>query len=524
MKTFRHFSRYIMQEDMLQPWLTVEELMKVSADLKLGKTFNNQQKNQTISEILELLRLITTKDTLTSKLSGGERKRLSIALELVNNPPVVFLDEPTTGLDDMASSQCVSLLKALSEGGRTIICSIHTPSAKLFSMFNNTYILSNGICAYQGYGLDVVPYLENLGLVCPKHYNPADFVIEVCSGEYGDYTDKLISAAKQQYSSIATSEKISRQSSIIEPTIWKNESNFWYQFSTLLFRMWKQMYRDKNYLVLKTVLHIFLGIFVGCIFYDIGNDGARTIYNFGLFYCSTIFFLYIPLMPILLHFPKEIQFLKREYFNRWYSLKAYFLAMTLSTIPINLILNHLFLISVYFLSGQPLEFDRMFKYFAVSVLTAFVSESLGLIISSFLTVVNSMFVGPVISVPFMLLAVYGMGFGNTGIPIIMQIVMHFSYLRYSLEGAISAVFRDRGKFPCPETEVFCIFSDTNYFLEIMGFPERSVWIDVAALFFIYVLFRLTCYYLLRQRLSPNKTFRALHVIVRFVKSRVGGSR
>lgn len=75
----------------------------------------------------------------------------------------------------MASSQCVQLLKHVASGGRTVICSIHTPSAKLFAMFDHVYIVAAGQCIYQGAGEHVVPYLGSLGLHCPMHYNPADF-------------------------------------------------------------------------------------------------------------------------------------------------------------------------------------------------------------------------------------------------------------------------------------------------------------------------------------------------------------
>lgn len=80
-----------------------------------------------------------------------------------------------SGLDDLSSSQCVSLLKDLAYGGRTIICSIHTPSAKLFAMFDHIYIVADGQCMFAGVGQDMVPYLSTVGLNCPKHYNPADF-------------------------------------------------------------------------------------------------------------------------------------------------------------------------------------------------------------------------------------------------------------------------------------------------------------------------------------------------------------
>jgi ABC-type multidrug transport system ATPase subunit len=93
----------------------------------------------------------------------------------VNNPPVLFLDEPTTGLDCNSSSQCIELLRRIAHGGRTVICSIHTPSAKVFEMFDHVYIVANGQCIYQGEGHNIVPFTESIGLRCPKTYNPADF-------------------------------------------------------------------------------------------------------------------------------------------------------------------------------------------------------------------------------------------------------------------------------------------------------------------------------------------------------------
>ncbi|XP_059614428.1 ATP-binding cassette subfamily G member 4 isoform X2 [Phlebotomus argentipes] len=502
-----------------EAWQAIDERGKIGCD-----------------EILDLLRLSKAADTMGHKLSGGERKRLSIALELVNNPPVIFLDEPTTGLDDLSSSQCVSLLQRIAHGGRTIICSIHTPSAKMFAMFDHVYIMANGQCVYQGLGSNIVKYMQNIGLICPVTYNPADFIVEVSSGEYGgEYLEKMVSSvsngrytwtpsiesAKSGENSSGSQELAQMEAFDVEidPKDLKRASS-WHQFCILLKRMTIQMWRDKSYLMLRVYLHIFLGFVIGGLFYNMGNDASKTLYNFGFCFTIIIAFMYIPMMPILLEFPLQVQLLKREYFNRWYRLNVYYLAMVVAKLPIQITLAIVYITMVYLFTDQPISVARMLMFYTISILVSLTSESWGLLVASRLRVVNAMFVGPVITVPTMLLAVYGIGFGKgVVIPGYVKALMSLSYLRYGLEGIVAAIYGySREDMICPDEEVFCAYRKAKFLLMTMGFEDISYPISVGALCIFYLVFNALAFFLIRQRLSLRRTnFPAVQYIGQFVK-------
>ncbi|KAJ2949943.1 hypothetical protein O0L34_g11268 [Tuta absoluta] len=540
LRQFRKLSRYIMQDDLLQPLITVGEAMAMAADLKLGSALPKEKKAVVIEEIVQLLRLDKTKNTVTDKLSGGERKRLSIALELLNNPPVLFLDEPTTGLDDVASSTCVSLLKRVARGGRTVICSLHTPSARLFAEFDHVYVVADGRCGYQGTSAGVVPFLNELQLPCPKTYNPADFVIEVSSGEYGPHhIDRMVSAVENgrcqrwrdyelqepavyqvQYDDNMDIEQLNT-GGVVEKHNYRYGSTGCQQFLVLLKRMLLQTVRNRDYLWLRIGMHLFLGLIVAALFNQMGQDASRTIFNFGFCYASIIAMLYTTMMPVLLAFPSEVQLIKREYFNRWYGLKPYYAALVVSRTPATIFFSLIYLSITYPLTAQPMEMNRILMFGTICIMVALISESMGTVISSMLSVVNSVFTGPCLSVPLMLLAVYGIGNGDDPPPLIWRLARSCSYMRYGLEGLVAAVYGyGRADLKCPDKVDYCEWKSVKYFVKMMGMAGVSFWTDFAVLVVMLIGMNLAGYYLLRQRLSPNYAFRAIKVIGRFIKTKM----
>nr|XP_012140074.1 PREDICTED: ATP-binding cassette sub-family G member 1 isoform X3 [Megachile rotundata] len=192
---WKRTSCYIQQDALMRTRITVGEAMTLAAHLKLGYTISSAYKHTQVLELLELLGLSHCYDTLCGKLSGGQKKRLDIALELLSNPSVLFLDEPTTGLDSSSCSQCIALLKRLAKiERRTVICTIHQPSALLLEMFDAIYTVAAGYCIYRGPVKSLLPHMSSVGADCPPYHNPADFLLEVAIGDYGISVEKLAAA------------------------------------------------------------------------------------------------------------------------------------------------------------------------------------------------------------------------------------------------------------------------------------------------------------------------------------------
>ena len=166
--------------------MTVRECLEFAAKLKLPGTL--EEKLKRVDDILEELRLTKCQNTkiggpLIKGVSGGERKRTSIGVELITDPNLIFLDEPTTGLDSFTATSVMETLKDLSKRGRTIIQTIHQPNSDIFEMMDRLMLLAKGKVIYFNEARLAVDYFAGINYKCPELSNPSDYFMSIMSIE-----------------------------------------------------------------------------------------------------------------------------------------------------------------------------------------------------------------------------------------------------------------------------------------------------------------------------------------------------
>ncbi|KAI8628123.1 hypothetical protein F5Y19DRAFT_439705 [Xylariaceae sp. FL1651] len=177
---------YVCQDDdALLPSLTVRETLRFAAGLRLPSWMSKQEKCQRAEEVLLKMGLKDCADNLIGSdlvkgISGGEKRRVSIAVQILTDPRVLLLDEPTSGLDAFTANSIIEVLQGLAKEGRTLVLTIHQARSDLFKSFGNVLLLARGGSpGYSGAAKDMLGYFSSLGYQCPQHTNPADFALDL---------------------------------------------------------------------------------------------------------------------------------------------------------------------------------------------------------------------------------------------------------------------------------------------------------------------------------------------------------
>ncbi|MCO5587794.1 hypothetical protein L7F22_041746 [Adiantum nelumboides] len=385
---------YVTQDESLIPTLSVFETMMYSAQLQLPSSMSNYDKQVQVHRVIRKMGLQGCVNTRvggwsTQGLSGGEKRRLSIAIETIKQPPLLFLDEPTSGLDSAASIHVIKRLKALAKTGRTIIISIHQPSSESFELIDLLALLYRGRTVFFGARAETKRFYDSAGFPCPTFRNPSDHFLWVINSDfdqkhYQDADDEESSKASNRAQNAHTLIKCYKESNShsfvnakIRHALGKSQDcevlrcstkgpDFWKQAYYLTSRSFKHMCRDLTYYWFRLCVYVMLSIVLGTIYFKVG-----VTYNAIQARASLLMFLtaFLSLMGVM-SFPSFIEDMKiftRERLNGHYGVAAFAIANTVSSFPFIVLISLLPGSLVYVLAGLHPGLDH-FIFFFLSLL------------------------------------------------------------------------------------------------------------------------------------------------------------
>lgn len=193
---------FVQQDDILMAVFTPREALNFSASIRLN--ISKEARETKVNKLIRDLGLEKSCNTIIGNelirgVSGGERKRTSIGVELLTNPSMIFLDEPTTGLDSNTAVTIMYLLRDMANSGRTVVSVIHQPSTEIFREFDKLILICKGNIIYQGDAQVAVDYFGSINYECPPLTNPSDFFMKIMNpeGMMIEYLEKGIQINKE---------------------------------------------------------------------------------------------------------------------------------------------------------------------------------------------------------------------------------------------------------------------------------------------------------------------------------------
>ncbi|KAJ8644662.1 hypothetical protein MRB53_006410 [Persea americana] len=309
-ETFARISGYCEQNDIHSPHVTVYEALLYSAWLRLPSEVDSAKRKMFIEEVMELVELTTLRESLVglpgvSGLSTEQRKRLTIAVELVANPSIIFMDEPTSGLDARAAAIVMRTVRNTVDTGRTVVCTIHQPSIDIFEAFDELFLMKRGgeeiyVGPLGHQSCHLIKYFEGIDGVSKikDGYNPATWMLEVSSIAQEEiiginFTEAyknsdLYRRNKTLISELSTPPPGSKD--LYFPTQYSQS------FITQCFAcLWKQRmsyWRNPHYTAVRFLFTTFIALLFGTIFWKVGSETSRRqdLFNaMGSMYAAVLF-------------------------------------------------------------------------------------------------------------------------------------------------------------------------------------------------------------------------------------------
>ncbi|KAI9919767.1 hypothetical protein PsorP6_017259 [Peronosclerospora sorghi] len=339
-KVFRAVTSYVAQEDMLLGSFTVLETMHMAARLSLPNSVVMTDIHSRVESVMVTMGLGGCRNTLVGDMfrkgiSGGQKRRLSIAIELLSNPSILILDEPTSGLDSSSAHNVMKYLIKQCYEGKNIVCTIHQPSSLLYNMFTNVILLSQGYTVYCGTRANMLPHFAAMGYKCPNYMNPAEYFVNLVNADFEDHANirKFISAYMKSdeknrlYTQLAT-DRVSLKHL---PEMERRKSSTLRQFRVLMYRNTLNNIRNPGIYWIRLFMYFCLSFMVGTMYFRTNHDLTKEDLVPMLFYVQA--FLVFMSVAVLPFFIEQRAIFARERANSSLSVVSYVCANFLASLP-----------------------------------------------------------------------------------------------------------------------------------------------------------------------------------------------
>ncbi|XP_050100440.1 protein scarlet-like [Anopheles aquasalis] len=526
-----NISGYIYQDELLPESITVREHLELMANLKLGKQVPADEKRTMIAEILSMTGLEKCAGTrmdggagIGKTLSGGEKKRLAFAVEMLSRPRFLFCDEPTTGLDSYSARQLVAMMKGLTRRGTTVLCSIHQPAEDLFREFDSVILLTGGRTGFIGAPQEAVEFFRLQGLECDPGYNTADFLVKALATSVpakgnGFTTGALCpnticncyeaSEAAQRQEALISAEQYrtatGRQNSLLLKQLACTDGNrcWFYTLLWLVYRNLLQSHRNPKLQYFKVIQRVAIALLVGLCFSDAIEMTQKGIQAMqGIIFLIVSENTFLPMYAALAHFPESFPLFQREKKANLYTTTQFYLAHILSMSPFVLLETCAFILIVYFLANLRPTLLGLLVTVAASVLVMNVSIACGCFFSTlFPSIASAM--SYLVPFDYVLMITSGIFIKIWSMPTYLRWMPFISWMMFASEAISIAQWDGVKSIECSNIIPSVCLHNGEQVLEQYSFSSthlRTDFMELVGQYFIYHTLALLC---LAKRVSSN---------------------
>ncbi|PHH79605.1 hypothetical protein CDD80_4367 [Ophiocordyceps camponoti-rufipedis] len=513
---FHRLTSFVEQEDALIASLTCFETI----DFNVRLTDTRRKRTERVAFVNQLLQSLGLDGKGNSfvgpfyrgNISGGEKRRLSVASQIAGEPKILFLDEPTSGIDSTGSQQMIRYLRELAKKtGIIIVCSIHQPSAAAFHKFDKLLLVSEGRMCYFGSTTDVVPYLDKRGYQMPPLSNPAEFILDLVNASFSTDESTLDDLSRSWRDSDGA-EELRRaiegthhnHHDSDDETPWSRPS-FVSRVVTLLHRGFIKSYRDPTAYFLRIVLYMLLAIIVGTLWprHDWGQQSMENLMTAAYITTGFASLIAVSYVPTVI---EDVKHHLQESRNGYCGCAEFTLSNFLLGLPYLLLISLLFSVICLPLNGLNMSTGPFFCWAFWLLLGLAVMDSVTFLIAALVTKLNA----AVALLLFFTTIQFVAGGYLAKIKIMTSfykyVFYYWDFLTYTYRGMLSGHFRDatydcgpgcQCTFP-PMSKDVCRISG-NQVLELLEYSPKNLGRDVGIVLAIVVGYRLAAWVAISRR-------------------------